>query len=112
MKIAIPITDGQICMHFGHCKGFRFFEVDEKTKTIISTNYISAPAHEPGILPKWIDEQGANVVLANGIGNKAKELFLQYDIKVIAGVAETDPKKAVLDFLSGKLIIEENICNH
>ena len=34
MKIAIPIVDGQLCLHFGHCAHFALVDVDEKNKQI------------------------------------------------------------------------------
>ncbi len=28
MKIAIPIVDGQLCLHFGHCAHFALVDVE------------------------------------------------------------------------------------
>ena len=53
MKIAIPVANGKLNMHFGHCEGFDLFEVDTKTKTLGEKSYIQAPPHEPGLLPRF-----------------------------------------------------------
>lgn len=30
MKIAIPVAEGKLCMHFGHCEVFALFDVNEE----------------------------------------------------------------------------------
>ena len=32
MKIAIPLAEGKLTMHFGHCASFALVEVDTKQK--------------------------------------------------------------------------------
>ena len=32
MKIAIPLANGQLAMHFGHCEQFALIDVDEATR--------------------------------------------------------------------------------
>ncbi len=112
MKIAVPVANKQLCMHFGHCEVFSFFEIDEKKKTIIGRTDIAPPPHEPGVLPKWVGEQGASLVLAGGMGQRAQGLFVQNGVNVIVGVTENDPEKAILDYLSDKLVSGENACDH
>ncbi|MCK5884295.1 MAG: NifB/NifX family molybdenum-iron cluster-binding protein [Bacteriovoracaceae bacterium] len=112
MKIAMPLADNKLCMHFGHCEVFRFFKIDEDTKSIIENVDITPPPHEPGLLPKWVGEQGGNIVLAGGMGHKAKTLFTAQGIQVITGVDEIDPEKAVTDYLNGTLTSGPNACDH
>lgn len=47
MKIAIPSTNGKVCMHFGHCDVFDIFEVDKAGKKIIKKETLTPPPHEP-----------------------------------------------------------------
>jgi len=47
-------------------------------------------------------------VIAVGTGSRAQSLFQQQGI----GVMESDPEKAVLSYLNGKLATEGNICDH
>ena len=112
LRIAIPVANNQLCLHFGHCEIFRFFDVDESSKTIISHNDVEPPPHEPGLLPRWIREQGANVVLAGGIGAKAKKLFEEASIHVIVGAVEKNPEVLVLNYLKGSLATGPNSCDH
>ena len=37
MRIAIPIVNDRLCMHFGHCEQFALVEVDDGDRSITST---------------------------------------------------------------------------
>lgn len=69
MLIAIPIANGKLCAHFGHCEQFALVEADPATKQIKSTKHLTPPPHEPGVLSRWLHEPGADVVLAGAWGN-------------------------------------------
>ena len=112
MKIAIPTAKGKLCQHFGHCESFTFIEVDESSKTIISKESIKGPEHAPGVIPPWVAEQGASLILTGGMGSRAQELFSEQGVKVIAGVPCEDPEKLVLDYLNGTLLTGINTCDH
>jgi predicted Fe-Mo cluster-binding NifX family protein len=112
MKIAIPVVDKQLCLHFGHCAHFAMVEVDDKEKKITSTEYMEPPAHEPGVLPKWLHEQGVNVILAGGMGTRAQQLFEQNGIEVVVGCAPASPETLVAAYLAGELQTGDNACDH
>jgi len=112
MKIAIPIANGKVCMHFGHCEQFALVEVDAGGKTITGTTYLTPPPHEPGVLPRWLHEQGADVIIAGGMGQRAQGLFAQNGIKVVVGAPAERPEDAVAAYLSGTLKVGRNVCDH
>ncbi len=85
MRIAIPIAEGRLAMHFGHCEQFAIIDVDTEAKTIIKTELETPPRHEPGVLPKWLAEKGANVIIGGGMGMRAQNLFAEQDIQVVVG---------------------------
>lgn len=68
MKIAMPIAGDKLCLHFGHCEKFYFFDVDEQTREISNVETMVPPPHEPGLLPRLLHEKGVNLVLAGGMG--------------------------------------------
>jgi predicted Fe-Mo cluster-binding NifX family protein len=112
MRYAVPVAKGALCAHFGHCEQFAIIDTDDKKKTIIGTEHLTPPPHEPGVLPAWLAEQGVGVVIAGGMGMRAQQLFTQNRIKVVVGAAGTDPKKVVLDYMRGALTVGDNICDH
>ena len=112
MKYAVPVTGGIMSPHFGHCEQFAFFDVDEQTREITHKEFITSPEHQPGLLPVWLAERGASVVIAGGMGPRAIDLLEQCNIGVVLGATESDPEKAVLSHLSGDLATADNICDH
>ena len=112
MRIAIPIANGELCMHFGHCEQFAVVEVDEQSKQIVNTTMLQPPVHAPGVLPAWLHEQGANVIIAGGMGQRAQQLFAQNDIAVVVGACGGSPEELASAYLAGTLEAGENICDH
>jgi predicted Fe-Mo cluster-binding NifX family protein len=110
--IAVAVAGGMVSMHFGHCDEFVLFGVNKDTKQIISTKVLSAPPHEPGVLPKWLHEKGANLIITGGMGSRAQQLFAQHDVKVVIGVKSEEPVTAVQAYLAGTLQTGTNICDH
>ena len=111
-QIAVPVEQGQLCMHFGHCEQFALVDVDMENKSIEKVNYLNPPPHEPGVLPKWISEQGADVVIAGGIGVKAQNYFQEYGVEVISGAPSGTPEDIAKQYMQGALVVGANACSH
>lgn len=112
MKIAVPIANGRLCVHFGHCSQFVVHEVDAQNKRTMRREYLTPPPHEPGVLPRWLHEHGVNAVIAGGMGQRAQQLFTQSGVDVIVGAPESDPEEIVAAYLAGTLKAGENVCDH
>ncbi|MGD9780710.1 MAG: NifB/NifX family molybdenum-iron cluster-binding protein [Kiritimatiellia bacterium] len=112
MKIAIPIVEGRLSLHFGHCSHFALVEVNDQTKKIGATTLAEPPPHEPGVLPKWLHDQGATVILAGGMGTRAQDLFKHNGIEVVVGCQPATPETLVGAYLSGELVTGDNACDH
>ena len=112
MKIAIPISNGKLAAHFGHCNQFAFVEIDRENKSIISTEMLTPPPHEPGVMPRWTAEQGANLIIAGGMGTRAKDMFEQRGVEVMVGAPSESPENIVNAYLAGTLQIGGNVCDH
>ena len=112
MKIAIPLADGKLAMHFGHCERFALVEVDATRKVIVRREDIAAPLHQPGLLPPWLAERGANMIIAGGMGQRAIGLFNQQGIQVVVGAPAETPEILVSDYLAGRLKVGDNVCDH
>ena len=110
MKFAIPLAEGKLTAHFGHCQEFALVEVEDNQ--IKNKETLVPPPHEPGVLPKWLHEQGANVIIAGGMGARALDLFTQNDIKVIVGATALAPEELVEQYLNNPLQTGGNVCDH
>jgi len=112
MKIAIPVVNGVLNTHFGHCKEFVFIEADRESKEIVKEDTVAAPPHEPGLLPHWLSQRGVTMVIAGGMGQRAQGLFSEEGIEVVVGAPAEDPKTLVLQYLAGNLVTGDNACDH
>lgn len=112
MRIAIPMADGHLAQHFGHCEKFALIDIDTVTKLITASTEVAAPEHQPGLLPPWLKERGVNLVIAGGMGARAQTLFQAAGVEVLTGApAETAPT-LVQQYLDGKLVTGVNACDH
>lgn len=112
MKIAIPLTAGRLSMHFGHCEEFILVDVDAKSREVSQMITLRPPGNQPGVLPQWLHEQGATVIIAGGMGQRAQQLFAQNDITVVIGASEQQPEELVQAYVQGALQTGDNICDH
>ncbi|HPC84112.1 MAG TPA: iron-sulfur cluster carrier protein MrpORP [Thermoanaerobaculaceae bacterium] len=112
MRIAIPLADGRLAQHFGHCAAFALLDVDLDQRKILARQDVPAPDHQPGLLPPWLAERGAKIILAGGMGSRAQQLFAQHGIQVIVGVPSETPEALVTAWMAGTLVSGENVCDH
>ena len=110
MRIAIPCAEGRLAMHFGHCREFAL--VDMQDSEVSGIRYETPPPHEPGVLPKWLHEQGADVIVAGGMGQRAVALFDQAGITVVVGAPSLEPQEIARQYVAGTLASGGNICDH
>jgi len=112
LKLAIPMAEGKLAMHFGHCAEFALMEADEAKKAVVSKTVVTPPPHEPGLLPRWLAERGVNVVIAGGMGMRAQQLLAEKGIRVVTGAPADDVAKIAEAFLKGVLKTGDNACSH
>ncbi len=110
MKIAIPLADGKLTAHFGHCQEFALIEVEGNE--IMKQETLVPPPHEPGVLPAWLHDLGASVIIAGGMGGRAIDLFKQNSINVIIGAPALEPEELVKSYLNNTLATGANVCDH
>ncbi len=109
-RIAVPVVEGRLSMHFGHSEKFALVDVD--SGKIISSEFVDSPPHQPGLLPAWLGERGADLIIAGGMGSRAKNLFEQNGIEVVVGAPCEAPERVVEQFLAGELELGDNTCDH
>lgn len=109
-RIAVPCEGGQVCAHFGHAPQFILYEVEPARRQVLREQTVNAPPHQPGMRPAWLAQQGAQVILAGGMGARAQELFAAQGIEVIVGVTDGPPRQAVDAYLQGTLRSTGEVC--
>jgi Mrp family chromosome partitioning ATPase/predicted Fe-Mo cluster-binding NifX family protein len=112
MRIAVPLAQGKLSLHFGHCDQFAIFDIDDNVKKVINRKDATPPAHAPGVLPEWLHENNVSVIIAGGMGQRAQQLFVQNSIKVVIGASDQAPEELVSAYLGNTLETGDNICDH
>lgn len=110
-KIALPVAEGALALHFGHCQAFKVFTV-AADNTVTGEELFDAPPHQPGLLPGWLAERGVTAVIAGGMGQRAQDLFAEQGITVCIGAGRLDPAELVRAWLAGELQSGANLCDH
>jgi len=109
MRIAIA-TDGDfVSAHFGRCSSYTIVEVEGNK--LISKKVINNPGHQPGFLPQFLKEQGAECIVAGGMGPRAKGLFAEAGIKVVLGVTGK-VEDVIKQLIEGTLKEGDSLCEH
>jgi len=108
--LVVPMSDGKLAAHFGHCEQFAFIET--QNGKIIKTEMRTPPGHEPGVLPQWLYEQGTDVVLVGGMGQQAQQLLEEKGVEVIIGAPMDSPEFLANQYLSNTLMAGDNVCDH
>jgi len=108
--LAVPVLDGKLSSHFGRCEEFAFIETQDGK--IVRTEMRASPGHEPGVLPSWLYDQGADVVIVGGMGESAQRLLEEKGIEVIIGAPMDSPESLARQYLSNVLVTSGNLCDH
>jgi len=108
--LVVPVSEGKLSSHFGHCEQFAFIQT--RNGKIVKTELRDPPAHEPGVLPQWLHEQGVNVAIVGGMGENAQQLLRGNGIEVIMGAPLDSPESLANQYLSNTLVSGENRCDH
>lgn len=108
IKIAVATEAGQITEHFGYCKSFTIFDVENGE--IVKTESIPNPGHKPGFLPNFLNDMGVTVVIAGGMGSGAVEIFTEKGIEIITG-AKGSVEAAAKSYLQGALKSTGAVCH-
>lgn len=81
-------------------------------KVKLNTTRLTPPPHEPGLLPRWLQEQGVRVIIAGGMGQRALSLFDEKGITVKSGPAGKTADELARLFLEGRLLSGPTACGH
>lgn len=110
MKVAIPLAEGRLCNHFGHCEQFAIFTVTNGS--IAKQDVLTPPPHAPGVIPNWLADQGCTDILVGGMGEAAQAIFASRGVKVVCGAPQDSAVNLVNSYLSGELSDSGNACDH
>ena len=108
MRIAVSSEDNSgldstVSAHFGRCPFYILVDVEDGR--VLETQAVANPyydSHVPGAVPQFIREQGADVMIAGGMGARAVQLFQQFGVEAVTG-AQGTVRQALEGYLDGSL---------
>ena len=84
MKVAISTDNDHVSAHFGRCPSFTIIDIEDGK--VSQQNTIDNPGHQPGFIPKFLNEKGVQCIIAGGMGMRATGFFQEYGIETIVGI--------------------------
>lgn len=107
--LAVASEGGTVSQHFGHCREFMVFEV-ENDKTVFSKSIANMGHSGCSELPLLLKQNGVTHLIAGGIGAGAIQHLTLAGIDVIYG-ASGIVEDVVNAFASGSIKTEGSICS-
>ena len=108
VRIAVSADDGSgldsvVSPHFGRCPYFIIVDLDgSEVRQVTAADNPYRGHHQPGQVPRFIREQGADVMLTGGMGMRAISLFQQFGIEAVTGAFGT-VRRSLEQYLGGAL---------
>ncbi len=107
-RIAFACEDGggmssEMSMHFGRCPHYTLVNVegnDVQEVSVIENPYFEN--HVPGVVPKFLNDQNVDVMIAGGMGPRAIQMFQDFNIEVATGVGGK-VENVLKAYLEGKI---------
>jgi predicted Fe-Mo cluster-binding NifX family protein len=95
--------DGQVSHHFGRCPYYAIVECEDGRigpVQVVANPYYNE--HSPGKIPLFIKSREVTVMIAGGMGRRAKEIFDHHGIEVATGGRGT-VRRTLEDYLGGRM---------
>jgi predicted Fe-Mo cluster-binding NifX family protein len=95
MRIAVSVDEDKglesvVSHHFGRCPYYVLADVEEREiRNVTAVTNPFYQQHQPGQVPGFIHDQGADVIITGGMGRRAIAFFQQYNIEPVTGAFGT-----------------------
>lgn len=111
MKVALSTKNNMVTEHFGHCDYFIVYDI--KDKKVRASSLIKNPPHQKGLLPKFLKDNGVDVVIAGGIGQMAVGLLKDLGIECYMNI-EGEADQVIQRYLNNEFVDKGKPCeeNH
>ncbi|MHA1681266.1 MAG: NifB/NifX family molybdenum-iron cluster-binding protein [Promethearchaeota archaeon] len=107
-KYSISTEGSNVAEHFGRCPQYTILDVENGS--IVGKTIVDNPGHSTGMIPRFMDELGVNVMISGGMGRRAIEFFNQFGIQTILGVSGT-VDDVIEEITNGTLLGGESLCS-
>ena len=109
MRYAVATDGNQVAPHFGRCE--KYVIVDIANGREVERYELENPGHEPGLLPRLLNDEGVAYVVAGGAGPRAINLMAELNIGVYVGVSGAIDE-IIEKIAASELETGESACEH
>ncbi len=109
MRYAIAADGESVAPHFGRCERYEMLDIEGDQ--IVGREQVATPDHEPGVVPAFLKEHGAQVVVCGGAGPRAIDLLAQLGIGMFMGVSGS-LDEVIGAILRSELVGGDSSCEH
>lgn len=110
MRIAVTYENGEIFQHFGHCRQFKLYDVENGA--IVKEQYVLSGGSGHGALAGMLQNANVDALICGGIGMGAQVALADAGIQLYAGV-QGSADQAAADLVNGTLNYDPNArCDH
>ncbi|MCL5278161.1 MAG: hypothetical protein M1517_10380 [Deltaproteobacteria bacterium] len=109
IRVAIATDDNFVSPHFGKCQMYTLVDIEDGR--IVNKEVVENPGlegHQPGVIPRFLHEKGANFIIAGGMGPRAVNFFNEFGIQTVVGVSG-DIDHTLEKFMAGSLQAGRNL---
>ncbi len=91
MRIAFAVDedkglDSVISYHFGRCPFYLFVDIEnDEVKSVTAEQNPFDEGHGPGVIPQFIHDRGAEVIVCGNMGPKARDFFSSLGVRPVTG---------------------------
>lgn len=107
MRLAIATDGNSVAEHFGRCPEYTLIDIENNQ--IANKTMLKNPGHTPGAIPKLMNDNKVDCMIAGGMGHRAKIFFEDFGIETIIGIYGTIDD-VIEKFLSGTLEGGDSLC--
>ncbi len=112
MKIAVPSTDergldSEVGQHFGRVPFYTIVLVQDNAIKEVEVIKNPFSEHYPGQIPNFLKQKGVDVIIAYGMGWRARENFRLLGISVVTG-AYGRIREVINSYLRGSIKVDKH----
>lgn len=105
MKVAVTYENGMVYQHFGHCKSFKIYEIENGE--VVSSEVVNAPGNGHTSAVNFLINNGVYALICGGIGGAAKNALMLAFIDVFGGCSGSCDDR-IAEFIGKKLDYQED----
>ncbi|MFC1594794.1 NifB/NifX family molybdenum-iron cluster-binding protein [Candidatus Omnitrophota bacterium] len=108
MRIAISTDGDTVSAHFGRCPSFTLVDIEDGA--VVKKETIENPGHQPGFIPQFLHEKGAQCIVAGGMGRRAIGFFYEFGIQTMVGISGS-VDETIEKLVQGTLKSGQSMCS-